>query len=150
MSAIDKEGADHAAEYIGVIRGVWPLVCIAGAIALASAIHQLKRGYKQRTTSQKIVTVILNTLLTTALAVSCALLLPIFLPDGTPEIKLAVSICVAGVGGESIKQLIIKKLGLSVVDLMNPNDINDIRLTMDSETRKKHAEQCPFKKDECK
>ena len=29
------------------------------------------------------------------------------------------------------------------------DDINDIRKTMDPETRRKHAEQCPFKEDEC-
>lgn len=149
MNQVGRDGAEHAAEYIEAVRGTWPLVALAGAIALASALHQLKRGYKQRTRAQQAMTVFLNAVLTTALAVSCALLLPIFYPDVTAEIQIAVSIGVAGLGGETVKQWLLARLKLSVVDLMNPEDINDIRKTMDPETRKKHAEQCPFRGDEC-
>lgn len=149
MNGIGKDGAEHAAEYIGVVKGTWPLVCIAGAIALASALHQLKRGYKQRTRAQQAATVLLNAVLTTSLAVGCVLLLPLAMPDVTPETQVAGAVVLAGLGGETVKQWILRRLGLSVVDLMNPDDINDIRKTMDPETRKKHAEQCPFREDEC-
>ena len=149
MNQIGKDGAEHAAEYIGVVKGTWPLVCIAGAIALASALHQFKRGYKQRTRAQQAATVFLNAVLTTSLAVGCVLLRPLAVPDVTPERQIAGAVVLAGLGGETVKQWLLKKLGLSVVDLMNPDDINDIRKTMDPETRKKHAEQCPFRGDEC-
>ena len=149
MNQIGKDGAEHAAEYIGVVKGTWPLVCIAGAIALASALHQLKRGYKQRTRAQQAATVFLNAVLTTSLAVGCVLLLPLAMPDVTPETQVAGAVVLAGLGGETVKQWILRRLGLSVVDLMNPEDINDIRKTMDPATRKKHAEQCPFREDEC-
>lgn len=144
-----REGADHAAEYIGVVKGTWPLICIAFAIAITSALHQLRRGYKQRTRLQQAMTVLLNAVLTTSLAVGCVLLLPLAVPDVTPEMQIAGAVVLAGLGGETVKQWILKRLGLSVVDLMNPDDINDIRKTMDPETRKKHAEQCPFREDEC-
>lgn len=149
MNQVGKEGANHAAEYIEAVRGTWPLISLSGAIALASALHQLKRGYKQRTRAQKVVTVLLNAVLTTSLAVGCVLLLPLVVPDVTPEMQIAGAVVLAGLGGETVKQWILKRLGLSVVDLMNPDDINDIRKTMDPETRKKHAEQCPFRGDEC-
>ena len=143
-----RESADHAAEYLGVVKGTWPLVLIAGAVAVASAARQLRRGYKQRTLAQKAATVLLNALLTTALAVSCALLLPLFVPV-TPEVQIAVSMAAAGMGGETVKLWFIKRLGLSVVDLMNPDDINDIRGSMSNEQRRQHAERCPFRGDEC-
>lgn len=149
MNQVGKEGADHAAEYIEAVRGTWPLISLAGAIALASALHQLKRGYKQRTRAQKVVTVFLNAVLTTSLAVGCVLLLPLVVPDVTPEMQIAGAVVLAGLGGETVKQWILKRLGLSVVDLMNPDDINDIRKTMDPEKRRKHAKLCPFRGDEC-
>ena len=149
MNQVGNDGAEHAAEYIEAVRGTWPLVCLAGAIALASALRQLKRGYKQRTRAQQAATVFLNAVLTTSLAVGCVLLLPLAMPDVTPEMQVAGAVVLAGLGGETVKQWILKRLGLSVVDLMNPDDINDIRKTMDPETRKKHAEQCLFRGAEC-
>ena len=149
MNSIEKESAEHAAEYLGVVRGSWPLIVIAGAVALASALRQLRRGYKQRTLAQKVVTVLLNAVLTTSLAVGCVLLLPLAVPDVTPEMQIAGAVILAGIGGETVKQLILKRLGLSVVDIMNPDDINDIRKTMDAEIRKKHAGKCPFRENEC-
>lgn len=143
-----RESADHAAEYLGVVKGTWPLALIAGAVAVASAARQLRRGYKQRTLAQKAVTVLLNALLTTALAVSGALLLPLFVPV-TPEVQIAISMAAAGMGGETVKLWFLKRLGLSVVDLMNPDDINDIRGGMSREQRRQHAERCPFRGDEC-
>ena len=149
MNQIRKDAAEHAAEHIVAVQGTWPLVSLAGAVALASALHQVRRGYKQRTAAQKAATVILNAVLTTSLAVGCVLLLPLVLPDMTPEMQIAGAVVLAGLGGEAVKLWIIRKLGLSVVDLMNPDDINDIRKSMDAATRKKHAEQCPFREDEC-
>ena len=149
MNDLGKDSEEHAAEYIDVVKGTWPLVSLAGITAMASAVQQLRRGYKQRTAAQKAVTVLLNAVLTTSLAVGCVLLLPLVVQGVTPEMQVAGAVVLAGFGGETVKQWILQKLGLSVVDLMNPDDINDIRKTMDPETRKKHAEQCPFREDEC-
>lgn len=149
VNQFGKDSAEHAAEYIGVVKGTWPLVLIAGAVAVASAARQVKRGYKQRTMAQKAVTVLLNAILTTALAVSCALLLPLVVPGVTPEVQIAVSMTAAGMGGETVKLWFLRRLGLSVVDPMNPDDINDIRRGMPPETRKRHAGQCPFRGEEC-
>ena len=139
--------AEHAAEYLGAVRGTWPLVILASAIALASAFRQLRRGYKQRTGREQIVTILLNALLTTAMAVSGAVLLPLVLPDITPAMQLACASILAGLGGESVKLLLLHRLGLSVVDLMDPDDINAIRQSMPSEARRRHLEQCPFRGD---
>ena len=149
MNQIGKDGAEHAAEYIDAVRGTWPLALMAGAVATASAARQLKRGYKQRSRKEQVVTALLNAALTTSMAVSCALLLPLVLPGVTPEMQVAASMAAAGLGGETVKLWLLQKLGLSVVDLMNPDDINDIRRTMPPEMRKRHAEQCPFRGDEC-
>lgn len=149
MNQIGKDGAEHAAEYIGVVKGTWPLVLLAGGVAMASAVRQIRRGYKQRTTAQQAMTVVLNSVMTTSLAVGCVLLLPLVVPDVTPEMQVAVAVILAGLGGETVKQWILKRLGLSVVDLMNPDDINDIRRDMPPEMRKRHVERCPFRGDEC-
>ena len=149
MNDLGRQGADHAAEYLGAVHGAWPLVLIAGAVATASAARQLKRGYKQRSRKEQVITALLNAALTTSMAVSCALLLPLAVPEVTPEMQVAVSMAVSGLGGETVKLWLLKKLGLSVVDLMNPDDINDIRRTMPPELRKRHVEHCPFRGDEC-
>lgn len=143
MNSIEKESAEHAAEYLGVVRGSWPLIVIAGAVALASALRQLRRGYKQRTLGQKAATVLLNAFLTTSLAVGCVLLLPLAIPDVTPEMQVAGAVVLAGLGGETVKQWILNRLGLSVVDLTNPDDINNIRKGMDAATRKKTRGEMP-------
>ena len=147
MSQMGRDGAERAAEYLGVVRGTWPLVMIAGAVALASALRQIRRGYRQRTLPQRAATVLLNAVMTTALAVACALLLPLFVPEVTPEVQIAASMALSGLGGETVKQWILGRLGLSVVDLMNADDIGSIREGMDPALRRKHLEQCPFRGD---
>ena len=149
MEQFSKDSAEHAAEYIGAVEGTWPLVALAWAISTASTLRQLRRGYKQRTWGQRVATVLLNSLLTSSLAVGCALLMPLAVPDVTPEMQIAVAVILSGLGGETVKLWLLHKLGLHVVDLMNPDDINDIRRGMDPATRRKHAEQCPFREDEC-
>lgn len=150
MNDIGREGADHAAEYLGAIKGTWPLLLLAGGVAFASAVYQLKRGYRQRTAAQKCATVLLNTVLTASLAMGGAFLLPLFMPEATAQTQMGVVFLLGGLGGETVKQWLFARLRLSVVDLMNPDDINDIRKTMDPETRRKHAAQCPFRGDECR
>ena len=70
-----REGADHAAEYVSVIKGVWPLVALSWIVALLFTLGQLKRGYRQRTIWQTIAIILLNSAMTAAMAVSCAMLL---------------------------------------------------------------------------
>ena len=150
MNDIGREGADHAAEYLGAIKGTWPLLLLAGGVAFASAVYQLKRGYRQRTRSQKCATVLLNTMLTASLAMGGAFLLPLFMPEATAQTQMGVVFLLGSLGGETVKQWLFARLRLSVVDLMNPDDINDIRRGMDPETRRKHVAQCPFREDECR
>ena len=147
MHQLGQDG--HAAEYLGVVKGTWPLAALAWAIATASALRQIRRGYKQRTLAQRTATVLLNSLLTSSLAVGCALLLPLAVPDMTPDMQVAAAVVLSGLGGETVKQWILHRLSLSVVDLMNPDDINEIRRSMDPETRRRHAAQCPFRHVEC-
>ena len=137
MHQLGQEG--RAVEYLGAVTNTWPLAALAWAIATASALRQLRRGYKQRTLAQRAATVLLNSLLTSSLAV----------PGMTLEMQVAAAVVLSGLGGETVKQWLLHKLGLSVVDLMNPDDINEIRQTMDPETRRRHAACCPFRHDEC-
>ncbi len=147
MHQLGQEG--RAVEYLGAVTNTWPLAALAWAIATASALRQLRRGYKQRTLAQRAATVLLNSLLTSSLAVGCALLMPLAVPGMTLEMQVAAAVVLSGLGGETVKQWLLHKLGLSVVDLMNPDDINEIRQTMDPETRRRHAACCPFRHDEC-
>ena len=149
MEQFSKDSAEHAAEYLGVVKGTWPLVALAWAVAMASTLRQLRRGYKQRTWGQRAATVLLNSLLTCSLAVGCALLLPLAVSDMTPDMQMAAAAVLSSLGGETVKQWLLKRLGLSVVDLMNPDDINEIRGGMSAEQRRLHAEHCPFRGDEC-
>ena len=149
MDQISRNSAEHAAEYIGVVRGSWPLIALAAVVAMSSALCQIRRGFKQRTAAQKAATVLVNTCLNASLAMGCAFLLPLVMPDATVQAQMGIVCLTASLGAESLKLWFLKKLGLSVVDLMNPDDINEIRQTMDPETRKKHAAQCPFRLDEC-
>lgn len=150
MEQFGKSAAEHSTEYITVLKNTWPLVVLAVSIAFASTLYQLKRGYKQRTLAQQVVTVVANTIITSSVAMGCALLLPVVLPVATPEAQMGVVMIVGSLGAETIKQWLLKKLGLSVIDLNNPQEINEVRETMTPEQRKAHVEQCPFRKEECK
>ena len=72
------------------------------------------------------------------------------MPEATAQTQMGVVFLLGSLGGETVKQWLFARLRLSVVDLMNPDDINDIRRGMDPETRRKHVAQCPFREDECR
>lgn len=150
MSAMDNNGTERAVEYLDAIKGSWPLVLLTVGIATASGLRQLKRGYKQRTKAQKAVTFFLNATLTSSLILGCVNLLPLLIPDVTPGMQLAAASVLASLGGETVKQLLFHKLGLSIIDLMDPHDINAIRVSMTPEQRVEHVRNCPFKHDECR
>lgn len=150
MEQFGKNAAEHTTEYIAVMKNTWPLVALSVSVAFASTLYQLKRGYKQRTLPQQIVTVVANTIITSSVAMGCAFLLPVVLPAATPEAQIGVVMIVGSLGAETIKQWLLKKLGLSVIDLKNPQEINEVRETMTPEQRKAHVEQCPFRKEECR
>lgn len=150
MEQFGKNAAEHSTEYITVIKDSWPLIVLSVSVAFASTLYQLKRGYKQRTFAQQVVTVVANTIITSSVAMGCALLLPVVCPVSTPEAQIGVVMIVGSLGAETIKQWLLKKLGLSVIDLKNPQEINEVRETMTPEQRKEHAERCPFRKEECK
>lgn len=150
MEQFGNNAAEHSTEYITVIKDSWPLIVLSVSVAFASTLYQLKRGYKQRTFAQQVVTVVANTIITSSVAMGCALLLPVVCPVSTPEAQIGVVMIVGSLGAETIKQWLLKKLGLSVIDLKNPQDINEVRETMTPEQRKEHAERCPFRKEECK
>ena len=149
MNQLSREGAEHAAEYLGAMQGTWPLASVAWCVALASALRQLRRGYRQRTAGEKAATAFLNATVTASMAVGFAMLLPWAFPEVTPETQVAGAMVLSGLGGEALRLWTLRKLGLSVVDLMNPDDINEIRLSMSPETRRRHAAQCPFRGEEC-
>lgn len=150
MEQFGKNAAEHSTEYIAVMKNTWPLVALSVSVAFASTLYQLKRGYKQRTLAQQIVTVVANTIITSSVAMGCALLLPVVFPVATAEAQIGVVMIVGSLGAETIKQWLLKKLGLSVIDLKNPQEINEVRETMTPEQRKAHVEHCPFRKEECK
>ena len=150
MEQFGKNAAEHSTEYIAVMKNTWPLVALSVSVAFASTLYQLKRGYKQRTFYQQVVTVVANTIITSSVAMGCALLLPVVFPVATPEAQMGVVMIVGSLGAETIKQWLLKKLGLSVIDLKNPQEINEVRETMTPEQRKAHVERCPFRKEECK
>lgn len=150
MEQFGKNAAEHSTEYIAVIKDSWPLITLSVSVAFASTLYQLKRGYKQRTFAQQVVTVVANTIITSSVAMGCALLLPVVCPVSTPEAQIGVVMIVGSLGAETIKQWLLKKLGLYVIDPKNPQEINEVRETMTPEQRKEHVERCPFRKEECK
>ena len=66
MSAFDNNGADRAAEYLGIARGLWPLALISGGVALACGMRRIKRGYLQRTPLQILANLLLSSCVASA------------------------------------------------------------------------------------
>ena len=58
-----------------------------------------------------------------------------------------IFVCVFGSKGLDV--VLRKFMGLSVVDLMDPDDINDIRKGMSARQHEEHARNCPFRCDNC-
>jgi hypothetical protein len=87
-------------------------VALAGAVALASAVRQLKRGYKQRTPMQAAVTLVLNAVLTTSMARKLCAAFAVAV-SGEHSRNAGGGFCRAQrLGSESVKMWILKRLGV--------------------------------------
>lgn len=139
----------HAAEYLDWFRGIWPLALLAGVLAFLVAAGHIKRSYRQRSRGQIIGNMLWSALVTGFLALGAVALLPLVAPEPTRgmEIGVVIFVCVFGVKGMDV--VLRRFMGLSVVDLMDPADINDIRRGMSPRQQEEHARNCPFRCEDC-
>lgn len=141
------EEESHVSAYIQILKDFGPLAAAAGALTLALGFHYVKRSYLQRTPLYVIGNLLFSALMA-ALLVLCVLCLAEWiLPPLSPRLELGIAMFIGIFGVKGIDYVLRKKWKLSIVDLMNPQDINEIRLKMPVEARRQHLAQCPFKGD---
>ena len=134
----------QAAEYLDWFRSIWPLALLASVLAFLVGTRQLKRSYLQRNWFQLLGNMLWSTLVTGALALGSVALLPLVVQEPTRGMEIGVVIFVCVFGIKLVDAVLHKAFGLSVVDLMDAEDINEIRLSMTPEQQEKHARNCPF------
>lgn len=135
--------SDRAAEYLGIIRDVWPLALLAGGVAFAAGLRRIRRGYLQRSPVQVLGNLLLGSLVMSALAVGAVLLAPLLAPDISRGMDIGVAIFVGGFGMKFFDLAARRLFGLSVVDLMDPDDINSLRARMTPDRRRDRARDRP-------
>lgn len=141
---IPTNGA-HAPEYAHALYDAWPLFTLAFGVALASSTLRLKSGFRGRSWCQMLAAIVINSVLTASIATGTALIVPYICPTADIAFQIGTIFIVASFGAETIKYLILKKLGLSVVDLSDPCDLNHAKACLGPEKCKKHMQACPFK-----
>lgn len=139
----------HAAEYLDWFRGIWPLALLACVLAFLVAAGHIKRSYRQRSRGQIIGNMAWSAFVTGVMALGAVALLPLMIPEPTRGVEIGVVIFVCVFGSKGLDVVLRKFMGLSVVDLMDPDDINDIRKGMSARQREEHARNCPFRCDNC-
>ena len=147
MNSLNQNGGQ--VEYIGIAKGLWPLFLVGFGIALVSGAAHVKRSYLQRSKLQLALNIILSSVVSSAVALGFSLLAPLAYPSITPEMQVGIVLIVNGIGLKLFDAYMRKKHGLHVVDLMDPADINELRVKMTPEQRREHAKNCPFKGDVC-
>jgi len=137
----------HASEYLSVIRDAWPLVAICFATAFFWGLRKIKNGYKMRNITGIIGNLIFTSLSAMVLGFGSVLLLPYFYPETTPSIEIGVGVLVSIFGQKIIDIVLVKKFGLTTLDLMDKEDMDSVRNSMGEHDKMLHARQCPFKSD---
>lgn len=140
----------HAAEYLEWFRGIWPLALLACVLAFLVAAGHIKRSYRQRSLREVVVNLIWSGLVGGSMAVGAVALLPLAVPDPTRGMEIGVAVFVGLFGFKGVDAFLRRKWGLSVVNLMDPDDINDIRKVMSPSQQEEHARNCPFRCDDCR
>lgn len=147
MNSLNQNGGRP--EYIGIVESLWPLFLMGFGVALVSGAAHVKRSYLQRSKLQLMLNIILSSAVSSAVALGFSLLAPLVYPDITPEMQIGIVLVVNGIGLKLFDAYMRKKYGLHVVDLMDPSDINSIRVQMTQAQRQQHVKNCPFKGDDC-
>ena len=143
------EQPDRLSEYLDVVKGLWPLALMAFGVALAMGARRIRRGYLQRRPLAILENLLFSSVMTGAFTVVAVALLPLVMDRPSREMEIGVALGIGIFGVKGLDLICRRLFRLSVVDLMDPDDINDIRKKMPPEQRLAHIRQCPFKADEC-
>lgn len=141
------ETTSHINEYLQIFKDFGPLAVLAAGITFALGFHYVKRSYLQRTPLSTLGNLLFSALMAALLVICVLCLSEWLLPPLSAKLELGIAVFVGIFGVKGIDYYLRRKWKLSIVDLMNPQDINEIRLKMPQEARRKHLEQCPFKGD---
>lgn len=137
----------HFNEYLQILKDFGPLAAIAAAITLAVGLHYVKRSYLQRTPLYTIGNLLFSAFMAAVLVICVLCLAEWLLPPLSAKLELGIAVGIGIFGVKGIDYYLRRRWKLSIVDLMNPSDINEIRLKMPQEARRQHLAQCPFKGD---
>ena len=132
------------------VRGIGRRGRRAGGRACLVAAGRIKRSSGQGGRGQIIGNMLWSARVTGFQALGAVALLPLVAPEPTRgmEIGVVIFVCVFGVKGMDV--VLCRFMGLSVVDLMEPADINDIRRGMSPRQQEEHARNCPFRCGDCR
>lgn len=145
---MDKLGTSgRAAEYLDIMRGLWPLCFLAAGLAFTVGFKAVKRSYLQRTPLQVLGNLLFSSIMAGAAVIGSVCVVDKVMPNCTSEIHVGIAVFVGLFGMKGFDFLLRKYLGLDVADLMDPQGLNELRVKMDPETRRQHLAQCPFKHD---
>ena len=147
MNINEPQRLSQATDYLETFRNLWPVLAACYISAFFWGLRRIKNSYKHQNILSVLGNLLFTSLSSMVLGFGSVLVLPYFYADVTPGLEIGVGILVSIMGQKIIDIFIMKKLGLSTVDLMNRDDVSAIRDRMTEKDRIEHAKQCPFKED---
>ena len=137
----------RSSTYLNLLIELWPLIVGAFVIAMYQGWHGVKRSYLHRDFFGIFFNIILSSAFMAIVAVGVVLCLPFFGVTRSPETDLGLTIFLSAGGMKAVDALIRWKSGYKFIDLMDGNDINELRKKMTPAQREQHKQQCPFQRD---
>lgn len=140
-------------EFIRLFKDLGPLFAVAIFMAMMFGWGRVRNSYKEHDKVAVFIQYIISSLMTAILAVATSLILPLITHDAVPySVQLGITVFVCMFGVKALDTIARKRLGFSIIDLMDPEDIDRARKGLSKEQRQKHYDNCPFREecDKCK
>lgn len=138
----------HSDDFIKIMKDFGPLFYLAFGLALLFGINNVRNSYKYNNKIAWFIQYIMASILTAILAVATALILPLLFPDGlSHEVQLGVTVYVCVFGVKGLDAFARNRLGFSIVNLNDPQDMREAKRKLTPEQRKTYTQTCSLRDD---
>ena len=143
--SLDSQTPD-AGTFWAFIKSLLPVALLCFCLGV---INHIGDACKERNWLQRLTVLIISGFVGMACGPMATVLAHELLPDHSDIFHMVIGCAVASMGPQATLMWLKKIRKLTTLNLGDPNDINDCRLTLSPEERARHADSCPFEPDRC-
>ena len=134
-------------------KGLWDMIESALPVVLVTmctaALYHIKDALKERTWKARWAIILVSASTGAAIGPIAVSLLHQYMPEVSCMVHLSLGCFIGTVCPRWFEARLCKWLGYKRINLGNPGDINECRMTMTPEERAQHADSCVFTPDRC-